>query len=127
MKSSASFPTRLLPVILTAILLQTQLAFAAGCDLPMFAGARLFGTAASGGIEYMATGDFNHDGFLDVVTTDGSKTVSVLLGDGHGKFQPAVNYNVPQPTNLAVADFNRDGKLDLVISANFSMVVMLGN
>jgi hypothetical protein len=127
MKSSASFPTRLLTVVLTAILLHTQLALAAGCDLPMFAGARLFGAASSGGIEYMATGDFNHDGFLDVVTTDGNNTVSVLLGNGDGTFQPAVNYTVRQPTNLAVADFNRDGKLDLVISANFSMVVMLGN
>jgi hypothetical protein len=114
-------------VILTGFLLHTPLAFAAGCDLPMFASARLFGAAASGGIEYMATGDFNHDGFLDVATTDGSKTVSVLLGNGDGTFQPAVSYNVPQPTNLAVADFNRDGKLDLVISANFSLVVMLGN
>jgi len=57
-----------------SILLHTELALAAGCDLPMFAGARLFGAAASGGIEYMATGDFTHDGLLDVVTNDGSNT-----------------------------------------------------
>jgi hypothetical protein len=75
----------------------------------------------------MATGDFNHDGLLDVVTTDNSRTLSVLLGNGDGTFQPAVNYTVPQPKNVAVADFNRDGKLDLAISSNFSTVVMLGN
>ncbi len=114
-------------LLLTGFLLHTQLPFAAGCDLPMFAGARLFGAASSGGIEYMATGDFNHDGFLDVVTTDGNTTVSVLLGNGDGTFLPAVNYNVPQPTNLAVADFNRDGKLDLAIWSNTGIVVMLGN
>jgi hypothetical protein len=92
----------------------------------MFAGARLF-AAARNGSQYMATGDFNHDGFLDVVTTDTSNTVSILLGNGDGTFQPAVNYTVPSPRDIAVGDFNRDGKLDLAISANFNMVVMLGN
>ena len=112
-------------IVVACILLGAPLAFA-GCDLPMFAGARLF-AAAKSGAQYMATGDFNHDGFLDVVTTDTSNTVSVLLGNGDGTFQPAVSYTVPSPRDIAVADFNRDGKLDLAISANFNMVVMLGN
>jgi hypothetical protein len=56
-------------------------AVAAGSDLPMFAGARLF-AAASKGSQFMPTGDFNRDGFLDVVTTDTNNTVSVLLGNG---------------------------------------------
>jgi hypothetical protein len=102
-----------------------QLALTAGCDLPMFAGARLF--AATSGAQFMATADFNHDGLLDVVTSDGNNTVSVLLGNGDGTFQPSVKYAVPQPKNLAVADFNGDGKLDLAIWSSFSMVVMLGN
>ena len=127
MTISLFLSTRLLAVIATGVLFYPQLALAAGCDLPMFAGARLFGAAASGGIEFMATGDFNHDGFLDVVTTDGNNTVSVLLGNGDGSFQPAVSYSVPQPQNMAVAHFNRDGKLDLAIWSSSSMVVMLGN
>ena len=126
MKSSALFPTRLLPAILAAILLQTQLAFAAGCDLPMFAGARLF--AAATGTQYMATGDFNHDGFIDVVVTSpGRNMISVLLSNGDGTFQPAINSTVQQPNTVVVADFNGDGKLDLAIWSSFNTVVMLGN
>src|ERR1700730_1866965 len=56
-------------VVLTAILLHAQLAL--GCDLPLFAGARLFG-AATNGAQFMVTADFNRDGFPDVVTTDSS-------------------------------------------------------
>jgi FG-GAP repeat. len=127
MRTSILFSTRLLSLILAGILLHNPLTFADGCDLRMFAGARLFGAAASAGIEFMATADFNHDGLLDVVTTDSSNTVSVLLANGDGTFQPAVKYTVPSPKNPAVADFNRDGKLDLAIWSSFSTVVMLGN
>jgi len=42
-------------------------------------------------------------------------TVSVLLGNGDGTFQGAVNYATgPGPSSVTGADFNRDGKLDLV-------------
>ncbi len=50
-------------IVLAVLLLHAQLA-AAGCDLPMFGGARLF-PAATGST--LATADFNQDGFLDVV------------------------------------------------------------
>src|SRR5215471_4177105 len=92
----------------------------------MFASGRMF-AAASARAQYMATADFNHDGFLDVVTADGNNTFSVLLGNSDGAFLPTVNYSAPQPKSVAVADFNRDGKLDLVVWSNFSTVVMLGN
>jgi len=120
MKTSLFLSTRLLALVAIAGLFHTQLAFPAGCDLPMFAGARLF-AAATTRSQFMATADFNHDGFLDVVTSDGNNTVSVLLGNGDGTFQPAVNYAVPQPKNMAVADFNGDGKLDLAIWSSFSI------
>src|SRR5439155_7261118 len=56
--------------------------------------------------------------------------ISVLLGNGNGTFQSAINCSAGKvPASLAVSDFNGDSKLDLVAanlySANVS--VLLGN
>ncbi len=86
----------------------------------------------------IVTADFNGDGKLDLaVSSEGltSSTVSVLLGNGDGTFQPAVSFPVNQrPSNLArllllVGDFNGDGKLDLVISSpgGTTSSIFLGN
>src|SRR5438477_395089 len=115
---------KILTVLLTAVLFHTQLALAAGCDLPTFAGARLFASANSA--RYMATADLNGDGFVDVVVTTGA-SVSILMGAGDGSFRPAVNYPLSNPSYLAVADFNTDGKLDLAVNANGGIQVMPGN
>jgi hypothetical protein len=86
----------------------------------------------------VAAGDFNGDGKLDLVTANFGQlgsgvspdNVSVLLGNGDGTFQAAVNYNTGSfPKAVAVGDFNGDGKLDLV-TANYSsnnISVLLGN
>jgi hypothetical protein len=80
-------PTRYVAVVLTGLLVQIPHALAAGCDLPMFSGARLFAVGASP--NYLVTGDFNRDGSVDVVVTSpGSDTVSVMLSNGNGTFQP---------------------------------------
>jgi WD40 repeat protein len=73
----------------------------------------------------IVTGDFNHDGKLDVATI--GDYLSIFLGNGDGTFQPAVNYTALGDW-IAVADFNNDGNLDLV-SANGdnSVSVFLGN
>ena len=43
--------------------------------------------------------------------------MSILLGNGNGTFQPAVNYAVGDiPALVAVGDFNGDGKLDLAVA-----------
>ena len=86
------------------------------------------GTSSCYGV---ATGDFNGDGKADLVTANyGSNNVSVLLGNGDGTFQSAVNYAVSYPYSVAVGDFNGDGKLDLV-TANYygsnTVSVLLGN
>src|SRR5262245_65777994 len=76
----------------------------------------------------MQAGDFNGDGILDLATV-GGRSVSVLMGNSNGTFQPARNTSTTQAPSglnaLAVGDFNRDGKLDLATSANPGGVIVL--
>jgi len=70
------------------------------------------------GNSYLATGDFNGDGVIDLALTHsiakGMGAVAVLLGKGDGTFGSAFDFAVgPRPFTLLAADFNRDGKLDL--------------
>jgi len=61
--------------------------------------------------------DVNHDGELDLLTTDGSPDpgLSVMLGLGDGNFEKPVHYPTTQTGlgDLVVADFNQDGNLDV--------------
>ncbi len=75
----------------------------------------------------VAAADFNHDGRMDLAVistgTFGADAggVYVLLGNGDGSFQPAVDYPAGlNPFALAVADFNRDGNPDVAVLANAS-------
>jgi hypothetical protein len=87
--------------------------------------------------DFVAVGDFNGDGNLDIVAGSNSGgpavgntgVVSVFLGKGDGTFAPAVNY----PTgivaaSIAVADLNGDGRLDLAVANENSdnVSVLLG-
>jgi hypothetical protein len=81
--------------------------------------------------EDVVTGDFNGDGRLDLaVASYSSNSVSILLGNAAGTFQPAQNFATGvSPVSLAVGDFNGDGRLDLAV-ANDSingLNILLGN
>ena len=84
---------------------------------------------------WAATADFNGDGKLDLAVVDLAyggtiATVSVLLGNGDGTFQPAATYDAGiQPYWVSTGDFNQDGKQDLAV-ANFgsnTVSILLGN
>lgn len=62
--------------------------------------------------------DFNGDGKLNLaVANSTSNTVSVLLGNGDGTFQPRVGHAAnSSPRSVLAGDFNGDGKLDLAVS-----------
>lgn len=83
--------------------------------------------------ESVAVADVNGDGKVDLVVANGDD-VSVLLGNGDGKFQPAVGYG-SGGTDVVVADVNGDSKLDLLVATQCadsncttgSVAVLLGN
>ena len=95
-----------------------------------FQPAVIYGTVGSNSV---AVGDFNGDGRADLaVANDYSVnsigSVSVLLGNGDGTFQPAVSYGTTgAPPSIAVADFNGDGKADLAVDqeSDFDVRVLL--
>ncbi|MEG4444106.1 DUF4347 domain-containing protein [Microcoleus sp. AT9_B5] len=81
----------------------------------------------------IATGDFNVDGKPDLaVTNQGSDTVSILLGNGTGGFNPAPipTLAVSSPTSIAIGNFNNDNFPDLAVvggGTGGALSIFLGN
>ena len=99
---------RALPAAATVIRWATLLASPAPAETVSFGGQFPVGN----GPVSVAVGDFNGDGTPDVaVANEGSNTVSVLLGNGDGTFQPALNFDTggSGAVSVVVGDFNRDG------------------
>jgi hypothetical protein len=76
------------------------------------------------GPESLVTADFKSDGKQDIVVLnqgqfpDRTSSLSVLLGNGNGSFQPAITTNLlAGATSVVVGDFNGDGKLDLTVTS----------
>jgi hypothetical protein len=68
----------------------------------------------------VALSDINQDGLLDVMTTNvNDSTLSVLLGDGNGKFAAAQGSPIPVARgpydSLVLRDFDGDKKLDVAM------------
>ena len=84
----------------------------------LFAEERAFPTQASPNAAEMS--DVNGDGVPDLLTVNGSDTVSVLMGDGSGGFGAPGFVSVGVGARaLLLDDFNNDGRPDLV-TANYT-------
>jgi hypothetical protein len=83
------------------------------------------------GPDALVAGDFNGDGRTDLaVANQEDNTVSVVLGNGDGTFQPEFTYTVGSyPAAIVAGDFNGDGRVDLAVanSRDGTVSVLLGN
>ena len=111
---------------------------AGSIDVRLGNGDGSFGSAIPCGVSGVpasafATGDFNGDGILDVVsysTYFGSPNLlQILLGNGDGTFTPLPAVTIPQfasdNVSLIVGDWNRDGNLDIALTTYNSTSISL--
>ena len=93
------------------------------------------GPFAAGTYPFMAAvGDFNNDGIQDLVASDRTGNISVLLGNGSGGFTAATGSPFTTGVSgiaigIVVGDFNGDGNQDIAVAnyQNSTITVMLGN
>ncbi|MGH9807015.1 MAG: FG-GAP-like repeat-containing protein, partial [Terriglobia bacterium] len=84
---------------------------------------------------FVATGDLNGDGKLDLIVSTGGANytwqLAVFLGKGDGTFQAPVYYPTDfGPQSLVIKDFNHDGKADVIVAhccGAVDMTYLVGN
>jgi hypothetical protein len=81
----------------------------------------------------VASGDLNDDGAPDLVNANlADHNVSVMLGNGHGRYVPAPGspFDVGEvPYGVAIGEFDGDGKADIVVASSGygDVTVLLGD
>ena len=82
-----------------------------------------YATAPGSAPTSLLAADVNADGKIDLVAGDpfealGAGSISILLGNGDGTFQPHQDLKMAgiYPLSMVAGDFNHDGKPDLVVS-----------
>jgi len=86
---------------------------------------------AGEGVRGIAIADLNGDGWADIATANrAASTISLIINDGTGVFEPAVNIDsgFVGETAIAASDLNDDGYVDLLVATyNSNKLVSLLN
>ncbi|HEX6642875.1 MAG TPA: FG-GAP-like repeat-containing protein [Thermoanaerobaculia bacterium] len=115
--SAALRAAALLAVFLGSTSLHAACTFGFHAPAPHAAGTNPFA---------VTTGDFNHDGRIDLVVVNANAQVSILLGTAAGFAAPVAIANVAG-ADVQAADFDHDGHLDVVLSVEPQLNVLRGN
>jgi len=102
---------------------------AGGFNSAVYTDYNITGTSMSN-IRGVATGDFNDDGYPDIVAASyNGNAIGVLINsaDGLGTFNPVVLYSVTTPQWIEVGDLNIDGNLDIAVVTNNNISLFSGN
>ncbi|HWE53204.1 MAG TPA: MBG domain-containing protein, partial [Bryobacteraceae bacterium] len=96
-----------------------------------FSTAKTYSTGANTHPQYLATGDFNGDGIIDLAVANSTGVVSIMPGNADGTFQTPLspaNTVGTNPRSIVVGDFNGDGLADLAVanSGSNTVSVLLG-
>jgi len=87
-----------------------------------------FTIAGVAGNTAVGSGDFNGDGYDDIVQSSAAGAAYIALSNGDGTFRAPVGYFTSiTPAFFEVNDLNNDGIKDLVASIATTSVVLLGN
>jgi hypothetical protein len=115
-----------------------SLLIAAAAGAMVVAGPRLLVPAPGSplslgpGPSNVAISDINSDGTPDLVVTGRHRRVTILLGQGHGRFSSTRDgtIDVPEePSELALGDVNGDGNVDLALASHdsYNVVLLIGD
>jgi hypothetical protein len=77
---------------------------------------------AGAGAMQIFSADFNNDDAADLAVLNFNNSVSLLLNNGDGTFQPPVSYGIGgigRPVSLAVGDLDGDGNMDDLAIASY--------